>query len=67
MMECGQPILLLHKHPVNINKINELSERFLNPVAAAEAYKLDKDLIRKKYHSLPKTFLSKSVTRAAGS
>jgi len=43
-MECGQPILLLHKHPVNINKINELSERFLNPVAAAEAYKLDKDL-----------------------
>jgi len=29
MVECDQSILLLHKYPVNINKINNLSEKFL--------------------------------------
>jgi hypothetical protein len=30
-MECDPSILLLHNYPVNINKINNLSEKFLAP------------------------------------
>jgi len=32
IMECDQSILLLHKYPVKINKINNLSEKFLAPI-----------------------------------
>ena len=85
MMECDQLILLLHKYPANINKINNLSEKFLGPIIRWDAQNLRPaagltissrdqfDDIRvvamrqKYYHLLPKTFLSKSVTRAAGS
>jgi hypothetical protein len=28
-MECAQPFLLLHDYPVKINKINDLSKKFL--------------------------------------
>jgi len=39
-MECDQSILLLHKYPVNINKINNLSEKFLAPIIRGDVKKL---------------------------
>ena len=40
MMECDHLILLLHKYPANINKINNLSEKFLGPIIRWDAKNL---------------------------
>ena len=37
MMEYDQSIPLLHKYPTNINKINNLSEKFLGPIIRWDA------------------------------